>query len=55
MTNPPLLFQDVSSNITSRAVAIFFGVLAVAIVALASLMGYKKYRDNRYNGDCGNQ
>merc|ERR1719508_70684 len=40
--------EDVSSNITSRAVAIFFGVLAVAIVALASLMGYKKYRDNRY-------
>jgi len=40
--------EDDSSNITSRAVAIFFGVFAVAIVALVALMGYKKYRDNRY-------
>jgi len=40
--------EDISSDLTSRAVAIFFGVLAVAIVALAAGMGYKKYRDNRY-------
>jgi sphingomyelin phosphodiesterase acid-like 3 len=40
--------EDSTSNISSRAVAIFFGVFAVAIVALAGAMGYKKYRDNRY-------
>lgn len=40
--------EDPTSNISSRAVAIFFGVFAVAIVALAAAMGYKKYRDNRY-------
>jgi len=40
--------EDPTSDISSRAVAIFFGVFAVAIVALAAAMGYKKYRDNRY-------
>jgi len=40
--------EDTASDISSRAVAIFFGVFAVAIVALAAGMGYKKYRDNRY-------
>merc|ERR1712142_1346177 len=40
--------EDTTSDISSRAVAIFFGVFAVAIVALAAGMGYKKYRDNRY-------
>jgi len=40
--------EDTSSDLTSRAVAIFFGVFALAIVALAAGMGYKKYRDNRY-------
>merc|ERR1712013_609586 len=40
--------EDTTSDISSKAVAIFFGVFAVAIVALAAAMGYKKYRDNRY-------
>jgi len=40
--------EDATSDISSKAVAIFFGVFAVAIVALAGAMGYKKYRDNRY-------
>lgn len=40
--------EDPTSDISSRAVAIFFGVFAVAILALVGLMGYKKYRDNRY-------
>ena len=41
------MFQDPTSDISSRAVAIFFGVFAVAILALVAIMGYKKYRDNR--------
>eukprot|EP00090_Calanus_glacialis_P045413 TRINITY_DN8417_c0_g1_i1.p1 TRINITY_DN8417_c0_g1~~TRINITY_DN8417_c0_g1_i1.p1 ORF type:complete len:822 (-),score=306.82 TRINITY_DN8417_c0_g1_i1:453-2918(-) len=40
--------EDPTSDISSRAVAIFFGVFAVAILALVAIMGYKKYRDNRY-------
>merc|ERR1719318_1777436 len=39
---------DPTSDISSRAVAIFFGVFAVAILVLVAIMGYKKYRDNRY-------
>jgi len=40
--------EDDVSSISSRAVAIFFGLLGVAILVLIALLGYKKYRDNRY-------
>jgi len=40
--------EDPTSDISSRAVAIFFGVFAVAILVLGAIMAYKKYRDNRY-------
>jgi len=40
--------SEVSVDVSSQAVGIFFGVLGVISIALLVALGYKKYKNNRY-------